>query len=103
MAEAVCRIGDTVVGVCEAAGPNHPRDFVGVWSTGSDISTADGIPIVRVGDTGVTDCDHNFIAVTGSDVSTDAGLPVHRVGDIVHVIENGVGVSTTGSDTTSSD
>lgn len=103
MAEPVCRVGDCVVGTCEANAPNHPRDFTGVWMTGSDVVIADGIQVIRVGDTGVTDCGHTFVAVTGSDIANDQGIALHRVGDIVHVIEGGVGVSVTGSDTAVTD
>jgi uncharacterized Zn-binding protein involved in type VI secretion len=65
--------------------------------------TADGIGIIRVGDTGVTDCNHTIIAVSGSDVFDDRGAAVIRVGDIVQVVEGGYGVTTTGSDTVTSE
>lgn len=99
MAQPICRVGDVVVGRCEANAPGHPRDFVGTWSVGSDKSTCDGIGVIRVGDIGHTDCDHTFIAVDGSDITQEDGVGIVRVGDVVHVIEGGVGVATTGSDT----
>jgi uncharacterized Zn-binding protein involved in type VI secretion len=103
MASPVCRVGDCVTGVCEASAPNHPHDFVGVWTTGSDKVIADGIGVIRIGDIGVTDCDHTFIAVEGSEVSNEDGVGIVRVGDIVLVIEGGVGVCITGSDNSRSD
>ena len=103
MTAAICRIGDIVVGICEADSPGHPHEFIGTWITGSEVCTADDIGIVRVGDIGHTDCGHTFIAVEGSEISTADGIPIHRVGDVVHVLEGGVGVSTTGSETSFSD
>ena len=98
MTAHVCRVGDVVVGVCEGPGSDHPRDFTGVWCTGSDTAILDGQGVVRVGDTGTTDCGHTFQAVTGSEVGTADGQPVHRVGDLAYVLEGGVGVSVTGSE-----
>jgi hypothetical protein len=58
-----------------------------------------------VNDIGVTDCGHTIIAMTGGNSLTDVenGMPVHRVGDVVIVVDGGVGVSVTGSDTLSSE
>lgn len=99
----VARIGDTVVGYCN--GPNHEanREFVGVWCTGSDDVFADHIGVVRVGDTGVTDCDHVFFAATGAETVFANTIGVHRVGDTVITEGDGVGVSVTGSDTVFAD
>ena len=94
----VCRIGDHITGTCEASGSDHPRDFIGVWTTGSDYVTADGIPVVRVGDFGVTDCGHTIQAATGSDYVTADNIPVVRVNDLTIIIEGGHGVAVTGSD-----
>ncbi len=100
MGQPVARINDIVVGRCEANTSGHPRDFVGTWVTGSDVVDADGIPVVRVGDIGICDCGHTFIAVEGSNIATADELAIHRVGDIVIVVEGGVGVTVTGSDST---
>ena len=103
MAQSVVRIGDTAVGYC--SGPGHPpnRAFTGVWTAGSSTVLADGIGVVRAGDHGVTDCSHTMIASNGSSISTADGLAVHRVGDVLIIAENGVGVSTSGSPTVTSD
>ncbi len=92
---AVCRIGDTCTGTCTA----HSRTFIGTWQTGSDILTADGIGVVRVGDTGITDCPvpHTCIATGGSDTTTVSGTGVHRVSDGVTLDTGGTGVSISGS------
>lgn len=92
-----CRIGDIVTGRCTADAPDHPRDFTGTWTTGSSNVTANGIPVVRIGDIGITDCGHTFQAVAaGVNVYTN-GLGQVRVGDPVVVIEGGAGISVTGS------
>ena len=99
MAQGCCRVGDIIVGVCEANTSGHPRDFTGVWVTGSDTVRADNIEVIRQGDIGVTDCGHTIIAAEGSSVVDDNGIPIHRVGDVVIIAEGGVGVSVTGSET----
>lgn len=95
----VCRIGDSVTGTCRAAVVGHPRTFTGTWSTGSSVVQANGIGVVRVGDTGITDCGHTIQATVGSSAMTADGLPVHRVGDAVIIVQGGSGVSSTGSPT----
>lgn len=99
MGVAVARVGDIVVGYCDGSGHSLHRAFTGVWTTGSDVVTADNIGIVRVGDVGTTDCGHSFIAATGSDILTVDGISAHRVGDVVIVEQGGSGVTMTGSDT----
>lgn len=103
--KAICRIGDHCTGTCTANAPNHPRTFTGTWQTGSTIVTADGIGIVRVGDTGITDCSppHHIVATGGSSVGGTLGEQFHRVGDAVTVTEGGSGVSSIGSSTVSSE
>jgi len=94
----ICRIGDTIVGTCNGPGRDHPRSCTGVWVTGSDTGVVDDINIVRVGDTGVTDCGHTFFAVTGSELCQCDERNVVCVGDTVN-IQGGSGVTVTGSDT----
>ena len=101
--QGIARVNDIVQGTCRASAPNHPRQFTGVWMTGSDTCQADNIGIVRVGDVGVTDCNHHFVAITGSDVATADNIAVHRVGDMVNVQEGGEGTTITGSDTVQTD
>lgn len=101
----ICRVGDTVTGTCRVPNAqNHPRQFTGVWQTGSSMVKCDGIPVVRVGDSGVTDCGHTFHAVEGSSTTIDTtnGKALHRVGDAVTVDLGGEGVSVTGSGSSSS-
>ena len=98
MSRNLCRIGDQVQGTCRVNAPGHPRAFTGTWNTGSSNITADGIGIVRVDDTGTTDCGHTFKAIEGAEWSSDTnGKKLHRVGDAVEVIGGGEGISVTGS------
>lgn len=95
--QPICRVGDQCTGTCNGPGSDHPRTFTGTWLTGSG-NMFDGVtPIVRVGDTGITDCSHNIVAQTGSSIGSNDGIPVHRVTDLVYVVEGGSGVSITGS------
>ena len=99
MGQSVARVGDHVEGFCDGPGHELHHPFIGTWTTGSGVSTADGMQIVRVGDRGVTDCGHHIIAEGGSTIVTDQGIGLHRVGDSVIVEEGGTGTTTTGSGT----
>ena len=94
---AVCRVGDHVTGECR--GPGHdPRTFLGTWTQSMiNLGETDGKAIICVGDLGVTDCGHHFVASSGSDIFYLAETKVHRVGDQVTVIEDGEGISISGS------
>lgn len=94
----VARVGDVVVGYCNGPGHAANRDFTGTWLTGSPVVTADGLPVVRVGDTGITDCGHMFYAVTGVEIATSDGLLVHTIGCVCITEGDGVGTTVTGSD-----
>lgn len=100
-AKPVARIGDIVTGTCWASG-HDSRAFTGLWETGSDYVKADGRYVVRIGDTGTTDCGHTFRATTGSAVLVVDGLAVHRVDDLIVVNEGGEGSTTEGSEAVSS-
>lgn len=96
----LCKFDDIVTGRCEVTGrTDHPRDFVGTWTTSSTDVKCNGQGLVRVNDTGTTDCGHHFVAVTGSSQVTNGGFGLVRVGDLVSIIEpgGGVGVVSTGS------
>lgn len=97
MTAKVCRIGDAITGTCQANATGHPRTFTGVWKVGSNVIMADGIGVVRVGDTGLTDCNHTILAVAGSSIVDDRGAFLVRVGDAISIVEGGYGVTTTGS------
>lgn len=94
----VARVNDLVQGHCDGPGHAKRRPFTGVWQTSSSLVTTDGLGIIRVGDTGVTDCGHHFTAITGSTLGTTDDIGVHRVGDMVQVNEGGEGTTITGSD-----
>lgn len=94
---SICRIGDIVTGTCLVSTTGHPRSFTGTWTTGSQVVFADNIGVVRLGDSGITDCNHTFVAIAGSLYSTVEGLPLIRVGDTVEVIGGGTGTAITGS------
>jgi hypothetical protein len=95
--KAVARIGDEVTGICNAH--ESSVSFTGQWETGSPTVTADGIAVVRLGDTGLASCGHHFHATTASSVMTADGIAVHRVDDLIEILDagGGSGSSTTGS------
>lgn len=102
MSQPICRVGDIVTGVCQVSAPGHPRTFTGVWTTGSSTVIAASEDIVCVGDTGITDCGHTFIAVSGSDIVTSNGSGIVRVGDLAQVVGGGYGVAASGDDVVTS-
>ena len=77
---AVCRTGDTGVGIC----PHHssPQNYVTVFSSGATDVNSNDLANCFVGTVGVSTCGHPTIALTGSDNSTADGLGLHRVGDV---------------------
>lgn len=99
----VARVGDAVQGYCRGPGHVKDRPFTGTWTQGSDTAMVDGLPCIRVGDIGVTDCNHQITATTGSSNSTNAGLGLHRVGDYCTTEGGGTGITISGSDTVTSE
>lgn len=104
----VCRVGDHATGTCRAIdGIDHPRQFLGTWVQGSGNVTADGIDVIREGDTGITDCNppHHMVATGHGGEGQANGKYLHRVGDAVVITDpgGGEGVSTTGSGFVSSE
>jgi len=75
----VSRIGDVGQGTC----PSHdsPRPYITVFNTGASTVTAEGMPVVRVGDVGISTCGHPTVALTGAPISTVEGIIMHRQGD----------------------
>lgn len=99
MTSNVCCVGDLVTGFCSAGGHADNRPFTGHWTTcKTSILLEDSIKIITVGDEGITDCGHTFVASTGSEISQLEGRGLHRVGDEVLVIGGGYGHSITGSE-----
>ena len=87
---ALVRVGDTVAGVCQVSASGHPRNCIGTWLNGSTkVSASNGLGFVCVGNTGITDCGHTFIAVNGSSSISVQGIGVERVGDIAPIIGGG--------------
>lgn len=95
--KGICRVGDQCTGTCTAAAPGHPRSFIGTWTTGSPTTFVEGLPVVRIGDTGITDCGHHMVAAGNTNTFTADGIKVIRVGDAVSIVEGGSGVTSTGS------
>jgi uncharacterized Zn-binding protein involved in type VI secretion len=91
----VCRTGDSFAGTCYAH--TNPTPFTGTWVLGSPILTANGLSIIRVGDTAPTSCGHTARAIAGSIHTVGGGLALHRQGDAIDVIQGGTGTSTSGS------
>lgn len=99
MARSVARTGDTVTGLCRGSGHVVNRPFTGTWGAGSSVVKANNIGVIRVGDTGTTDCGHTFTATGGSSVATADGRQIHGVGNSVTTEGGGTGSTTTGSPT----
>ena len=102
MGQPIARVGDTVVGFCNGPGHDPGLPCTGVFTTGSPIVSSDGLPVIRIGDIGVTSCGHTFVASTGSSIVSADGISVHRVGDICLTEGNGVCTTVSGSDIVSS-
>lgn len=99
MANNVCCVGDTVTGFCSAGGHGSNRPFTGHWTVSkSSLLLGDSLKVIVVGDEGVTDCGHTFIASTGSSTVLINGQGLHRVGDEVVVVGGGYGHSITGNE-----
>ena len=93
---AVCRIGDLGVGICYQH--DSPVRFVTTFCTGDPVTSANGSPVVRVGDLGQTSCGHVTQATSGSStVFGEGNQAVHRVGDSGIVLGGGSYVAVTGS------
>ena len=68
----------------------------------SPLLLGDSIQVIVIGDEGVTDCGHTFVASTGSSTVLLGGVGLHRVGDEVVVVGGGYGHSITGNEGISS-
>lgn len=79
MSQSIARHGDIGIGVC----PWHdsPVTYTVILVSSNPNTTANGIPIVTVGDVGICSCGHPSTALVGSTVSTCNGKGIHRVGD----------------------
>ncbi|SRR6266581_1541678 len=76
----VTRYGDMGLGVCPAH--HHPVTYITVFVSSNSNVTSDGIPIITVGDIGISSCGHPTVAVTGSEVGLANEKGIHRVGDM---------------------
>lgn len=93
---AVCRVGDLGVGICYQH--DGPVRFTTVFCTGDPITSANGSPVVRIGDLGITSCGHITQATTGSStVFGEGDQAVHRIGDRGIVLGGGTYVAVSGS------
>jgi len=84
--QAVARIGDTGEGTCSL----HPGNRIVTFDSGSSTTKADSVAILRIGDTGVTDCGGVTIATTGSSAVKADDIFVHRVGDVGNILHDDV-------------
>lgn len=85
-------VGNTVHGTCPLYHGNTQgsEDFTGVWGSiplPDRHITAQGTPIVLVGDTGNASCGHTFVAIDGG-IAQTRGIQVHRTGDNIGIVEN---------------
>ena len=80
-ARGLARVGDPIAGTCTLH--DGPTAYTGNWSNVHSPSVyADGIAVIRVGDTTPVSCGHIFTALAGSTGTTcDGAQGFHRVGD----------------------
>lgn len=99
----VCRVGDTCAGICDIGAIDCPHNYSGgTCDTGSPSVFVEGKAVVRVGDTGATNCPHsgNFKSSAGSATVFVNKIPVARIGDgITCTVCGNSGSHTTGSGT----
>lgn len=76
----VSRTGDVGTGRCPAH--DSTKTYNTVFMSGSIPQTAEGSPIVRVGDVGISSCGHPTVALSGAPTSRSASLDIHRIGDV---------------------
>jgi hypothetical protein len=79
VAQQVCRVGDTGVGVCPCHGV--PVVYTTTFHDCSPVHTTDGLNTAVITSVGISTCGHPTVALTGSPVSDVQGLAVHRIGD----------------------
>jgi uncharacterized Zn-binding protein involved in type VI secretion len=75
----MARTGDLGIGVCPAH--TSPVTYIVNLVSSNPNCTADGIPIVTIGDLGLCSCGHPSIALTGAPNGTVNAKPIHRIGD----------------------
>lgn len=99
----VCRVGDTCSGTCDIGAIDCPHTYNGgTCDNGSPSVFINGKAVVRVGDTGATNCPHigSFSSTEGSSSVFVNGKAVVRIGDSISCVRCGKsGTHTTGSGT----
>lgn len=76
----VSRTGDLGLGICPAH--NNSVTYITTLISSNPNVTADGIPIVTIGDIGISTCGHATIALTGSTFGNVNTKKIHRLGDM---------------------
>lgn len=76
----VARTGDMGLGVC----PAHltPVTYITSLISSNPNVTADGIPVITIGDIGIATCGHTTIALTGATFGFANSKKIHRLGDM---------------------
>lgn len=77
---AIARVGDVGIGICYCHSP-FPVSYTTTFIGGAPSVTADGLPVMRIGDIGISTCGHTTIAISGSGPVVANVLGVHRLGD----------------------
>lgn len=73
------RTGDIGIGICPAH--QTPVTYITTLVSSNPNVTADGIPIITVGDIGISTCGHATIALTGSTFGNINSKKIHRISD----------------------
>lgn len=79
-ASPITRHGDIGIGTCPAH--DSPVVYTAYFISSNPNVTADGIPVITIGDVGICTCGHASIALTGAQFSTANAKPHHRIGDM---------------------
>lgn len=76
----VTRVGDIGSGSC----PAHKgrKSYNTIFVPGQSTVLAEGSPVIRVGDVGLSTCGHPTVALMGAVTVFAVASNVHRVGDI---------------------
>ena len=76
----ITRQGDIGIGIC----PSHQSatTYITTFISSNLDVTADGIPVITIGDIGISTCGHPTIAITGAQFRNVNAKKVHRKDDM---------------------
>jgi len=83
MSRGKARLGDQTIGVCYDSSHNSPITVGGKIITASENDFANGRGIARLGDSVLTECNHQSYIITASENDFTNGRGIARLGDRV--------------------